>query len=258
LLADNLTRTISVYIPKDIIKYNFTRNKTIPIIYIGVLTRSITVFIPKNITRVRRQPKNIIKFHNVNDKFKPFSEVGNRESVAGSSIAPPYGKEDYYAPLMAVTYVITILILIFFYTFLLNFLPIEYWPITILNIKKSLAIFVSTLISSSFLICISLLPFNVVYCSDGNEDRDSLESGQITPTQAKPSGESSNNESSGEATPKANKENKLNLGEANNKLEKNSTSFSLAGVGTVPDPGEVCQIFKNQRIWKITLNMKKY
>ena len=140
---------------------------------------------------------------------------------------------------MAETYVITILILIFFYTFLLTILSIEDWPITILIFKKSLAIFVSTLISSSFLICITLLPFNVIYCSDGSEDVDYLESGQITPTQANPSGQSSNKESSGEATPKANKENKLNLGEANKKLEKNSTP--LAGVGTVPDPGELCR-----------------
>lgn len=36
LYIDNLSRSISVYIPKEIIKYNFTRNiTTSPIIYIG-------------------------------------------------------------------------------------------------------------------------------------------------------------------------------------------------------------------------------
>ena len=86
------------------------------------------------------------------------------------------------------------------------------------------------------------MPFNVIH-ADFNEDDDFFESGQITPTPANPRGLSSNNEltpdTSGEATPKANKENKLNLGEANKKLEKNSTP--LAGVGTVPDPGELCR-----------------
>jgi hypothetical protein len=56
LLADNLTRSISVYIPKDIIKYNLTRNiTTSPIIYIGVFTRTITVDIPRNIIKFERQ-----------------------------------------------------------------------------------------------------------------------------------------------------------------------------------------------------------
>jgi hypothetical protein len=51
---DNLTRSITVYtaLAKNIIKYNYTSNKTIPIIYIGVLTRTITVYIPKNIIKL--------------------------------------------------------------------------------------------------------------------------------------------------------------------------------------------------------------
>lgn len=56
-MAENLTRSISVCIPKYIIKYKFTRNITTNlIIYIGVLTRSISVYVPKFIIKLTAVP----------------------------------------------------------------------------------------------------------------------------------------------------------------------------------------------------------
>ena len=98
------------------------------------------------------------------------------------------------------------------------------------------------------------MPFNVIH-ADFNEDDDFFESGQITPTPANPRGLSSNNEltpdTSGEATPKANKENKLNLGEANKKLEQNSTPdvFSRSQEN-IQEPADMNNNVKYEEIFK--------
>lgn len=203
-------------------------------LYIDNLTRSITIY--------KAPQKNIIKFH-----YKPFMQssggVGNSIAARSTSTSIPGSsnatQEDYYVTLRALIYCITILILICFYIFLLTIIPIEEWPITILNLKMSLSILGSNLFSSSFLICQSLFSFNVIHADSTDDEAENFSgSGQNTPIQSTPSGaarstspnqtdsssQTPNNEllsdTSEEATPKPNKDKnvKLNLEEVNNKL----------------------------------------
>lgn len=174
-------------------------------LYIDTITKNIIIW----------QPKNIIKFCNVNTSLQLYSYSSpslllySYSSPSKSGALPKKGQKDYSVNLLALIYWITILIILCFYIFLLTIIPIEEWPITILNLKMSLSILVSNLITSSFLIFENLFSFNVIHAdSTDDEAEDFSGSGQNTPK----------GDTTGDVTPKASTNVKLNLEEVNMKL----------------------------------------